>query len=403
MWKVLIADDEPKIRKGLKNSLNWNELDMEIVGEAEDGEIAFEVAKAAQPDILLLDICMPFLNGLQLIEQLNGVLADYVVIVITGHDEFSYAQQALKLKVFDYLLKPVMRDQLLAVLNKAKEELEGKRFRSKYMGWAGQQLKRNLPYLKERFMNEWINGHVTGTEVEEHLKFFEIYLAEPSGMLVARVIERLNMDEMLKEWDRYLLLFAIQNIIEELLGEWQPSTVFRDGKDNIVAITPIKVTSEWLGLGAKFEAVVEKYLKQVLVVCQQQVEGGISGIPDTYERLIAEVNEKKSYTPIVLLAKKYIEANYPIENLSLEKVAEEVQISPAYLSRLLKQEVGVSFVDYLTQIRVKRAVQLMNDPTLKVYEVAEQVGYRSQHYFSTAFKKVLGVSPIEYRKGGKVS
>ena len=100
-------------------------------------------------------------------------------------------------------------------------------------------------------------------------------------------------------------------------------------------------------------------------------------------------------------AKQYIENNYFKEELSLEDVARDIKVSASYLSRVLKQETGTSFIDYLTQVRVKMAIQLMTDPSMKIYEIAERVGYNSQHYFSTAFKKVLGVSPVEYKKGGR--
>jgi two-component system response regulator YesN len=84
-------------------------------------------------------------------------------------------------------------------------------------------------------------------------------------------------------------------------------------------------------------------------------------------------------------------------------VADHMQVSPTYLSKLLKHETGASFVDYLTQVRIKKAIQLMNDPAEKIYEIAEKVGYSNQHYFSTAFKKVLGFSPMEYRRGTKLN
>ena len=96
----------------------------------------------------------------------------------------------------------------------------------------------------------------------------------------------------------------------------------------------------------------------------------------------------------------YIETHYYKEELSLQDLAQSVQISPTYLSRLLKSEIGVSFIEYLTYVRVQKAMQLMSDPTVKIYEVAERVGYSNQHYFSTAFKKVVGLSPVEYRKRG---
>jgi two-component system response regulator YesN len=99
------------------------------------------------------------------------------------------------------------------------------------------------------------------------------------------------------------------------------------------------------------------------------------------------------------VAQQYIDAHFGEPTLSLEEVAASAQISPGYLSRLLKLETGFSFVDYLTRVRITRAVQIMNDPSVKVYEVAEAVGYQSQHYFSRAFKRVFGRPPVEYRKG----
>ncbi len=103
----------------------------------------------------------------------------------------------------------------------------------------------------------------------------------------------------------------------------------------------------------------------------------------------------------MVLAQTYIDAHFGEPDLSLEEVAAAAQISPGYLSRLLKHETGFSFVDYLTRVRINKAVQIMSNPAVKVYEVAEAVGYQSQHYFSRAFKRVFGRPPVEYRKGGE--
>jgi two-component system response regulator YesN len=104
VYKLLIADDEAKIRRGLRNVLDWNELNIIVVGEAEDGEIALEKTEKLKPDLILLDICMPFLNGLELIRKIKETEHNCIIIIITGHDEFEYMHEALKLKVFDYLL-----------------------------------------------------------------------------------------------------------------------------------------------------------------------------------------------------------------------------------------------------------------------------------------------------------
>ncbi|PQP89874.1 helix-turn-helix transcriptional regulator, partial [Paenibacillus sp. AR247] len=104
-------------------------------------------------------------------------------------------------------------------------------------------------------------------------------------------------------------------------------------------------------------------------------------------------------SPLVRRARQLIHDNYDRPELTLESFAESLQVSPVYLSRMLKKELGTSFVGFLTQTRIRKAIQLLNATSLTIHEIAEQVGYDSQHYFSTAFKKVMGVSPNRYRRG----
>ncbi|MDF2988288.1 MAG: response regulator [Eubacterium sp.] len=400
MWKLLIADDEPKIRKGLRNSLDWAEIGVEIVGEAEDGEIALDIVRNNHPDIILLDICMPFINGLQLIEKVKQEYDECIMIVVTGHDEFSYAREALRLGVFDYVLKPVSKEQLHNVIIKAIDEISSIKNRNKYYKWAQNQLSQNYKILKEKFMNEWLENHFSSAEIREQLDYYKVKFTDKTGMLLVKPVDKNSMVEV-NDWDNNLLLFAIQNVIEELVENMQPNMVFRDNKDNIVALTGIPNISEWLQLKDRFESCMEKYLDKSIRVYQKIIEKGMDEIPSVYDALIDEMSKESSYTPMVIKAKQYIENNFFKEELSLEDVARDIKVSSSYLSRVLKQETGTSFIDYLTQVRVKMAIQLMNDPSMKIYEIAERVGYNSQHYFSTAFKKVLGVSPVEYKKGGR--
>jgi two-component system response regulator YesN len=400
LLKVLIADDEPKIRRGLKNSIDWNALGFEIAGEAENGEIALKLAYDLQPEIMLVDICMPLLNGLDLIERLKEAQPELLVIVITGHDEFAFAQQAIHLKVFDYLLKPVVKNQLYDIMLKAKEFLTQSRLSKKQIHWASTQLKKSLPYLKERFLNDWINEQLTEQEVAEQLEFLQIKIERTTGLLLIRTYEKCVTSEIHKEMDRQLLLYAVQNIIEEALKDWEPNAIFRDLKDNIVVVTPIKQFAEWCLIGLDLSARVEKHSNHTVFVIQDKIENGIAGLPCTYQRLLNEIMREDNWTPVVMLIKKHIDTNYSHEELTLQNVADEFKISPAYLSKLLRQELGSSFIDYLTQVRIRKAIMLLEDPFIKMYEVAEKVGYNSQHYFSTAFKKVMGISPLEYKKGG---
>ena len=110
MFKLLIADDEQFVRKGLLDTLKWDEYNITVVEMAKNGREALEIAEKEKPDICLLDICMPLINGLDLIQKLKEVNPEVITIIVTGHDEFEYAQRAVKLKVFDYILKPVYEE-----------------------------------------------------------------------------------------------------------------------------------------------------------------------------------------------------------------------------------------------------------------------------------------------------
>jgi two-component system response regulator YesN len=395
MWKVLIADDEPKIRRGLRTTIRGIRDDMSVVAEAEDGEMALALAKQEKPDILLIDVRMPFLSGLELIEKLGALRRDSVIVVVSGHDEFEYAQKALHLGVFEYVLKPVSRDTLAAVLEKAAAELRARREGSQYLGWAREQLGRNMPLLREQFLRDCVSGRLSRTEIEEQRLFLGLAVGTNPGLVAVHVVERL----LAEEHDRQLTLLAVRRVLEEALSDFTPLVVFSGDRVDLLALGHAAGGVAWAEAPARIEATARRSLARALVVAWRPVRGGIEALPEAYEETVAEISGAAAHGSFVLLAQNYVEAHLGDPDLSLEEVAASVDISPGYLSRLLKHETGYSFVDYLTRVRVARAVHLMSDPAMKVYEVAESVGYQSQHYFSRAFKRVLGRSPVELRKG----
>lgn len=399
MWKLLIADDEPKIRRGLMKVLPWNELNIDVVGEAENGLIALELAKQLQPDILFVDICMPFLDGLELIEQLQSVLDRSVIIVISGHDEFNYAQKAVKLNVFEYLLKPVMKNKLLTVVTSAIQVLEEAHQNKERNNWVDSQLKTNSLIIRDIFLVKWINGLLTEAEIKLNLAFFKLSFTAQTGMIVFKVIQSLDTGKSSRTWNRDLLEFAVKNVAEDTLRNEAYHIIFKDKKGFIVIISSIENEAEWQGLSGKIQHKIEAILEKIVIIEQRKLEGGLAQVTSMYNELVVDVNAKGSLSPIVILTKKMMDHNYHNSDLSLQEVADRVQVSPTYLSKQLKKELGVSFIDYLTEVRIKKAIQFMNDPSAKVYEIAEMVGYSSQHYFSNAFKKITGVSPLLYKKG----
>lgn len=399
MYKLIIADDEARIRKGLRNSINWSELNIEIAGEAEDGEIALKLAKEKIPNIMLVDICMPFVNGLELIKQIKDITENCIIIIITGFDEFEYIHEALKLKVFDYILKPVNKDNLKDTVLKAVNELNKMEEKKNYLEWANKQVDDNFNALKASFFNKWLNENLEYEHIVKELSFFNINLGKNIGMIAIRIIERLNLEVYASGWDKELLNFAIINIACELLVKNESIVSFIDEDNNIIIINNIENIEEWLKISSAIGEKVHSYIHYTVAIEQKKILNGILGVKNAYKDIIYDINKKGNYKPVVLLAIKYIDTNYSLNHLSLDSVAEKLNLSPSYLSKLLKQEAGLSFIDYLTSVRIKRAIDIMSDPTVKIYQIAELVGYNNQHYFCKAFKKIMGFSPTEYRGG----
>jgi two-component system response regulator YesN len=396
MWKVLIADDEPRIRRGLRGLLSRAGDGLEVVAEAEDGETAFELALRHEPDILLIDIRMPFRDGLDLIAGLNKALPGRLVIIVSGHDEFEYAQAAVKLGVFDYVLKPVDAEAFVAVMRRAKAELEARAQANKYASWVREQVDRNLPMLREHFLKDWTAGTLSRTELLEGMAFLGMKPGSPATLFGARFSERAGNGGPDAYRDKRFALVAMRTVMEEALPD---TYVYGDDTEIVLALAPALAAEELAELVERLERRVAERVYLVPSIATRSIPDPLSGLADAYEELRAELADGGNCEAFVVLARNYIDRHYWNPELSLEDAAQELQISPGYLSRLMKRETGFSFIEYLNRIRVKKATILMSDPASKAFEVAERVGYRSQHYFSRAFKKVMGTTPTDHRKG----
>ncbi len=397
MYKLLIADDESRIRKGLKNCMDWEKLNIQIVAEAEDGKMALKLAKEIHPEIILLDICMPFFNGLEVITRLKDINEHCIIIIITGFDEFEYTHEALKLKVFDYILKPVNVDNLKDVILKALQELSKIEKQRDYSEWTNRKLDENLNDLKRTFLNNWLNGELTAPQVIKELEFFEIKLHGNIVILVIKVIEKLDLEVSIRKLDVKLINFGIINIVCELLDK--VVLTFDDDDNNIVVICNADNSIVWGNIENEIKDKIYFYIHRMVLIEQKKLFTNVLEIKNTYREIKKTINQKIKYKPIVILAMKYIDEDYNVDDFNIEVVADKLKVSSSYLSKLLKQEIGLGFIDYLTFVRIKKSISLMEDPTIKIYQVSEMVGYSNQHYFCKIFKKIMGISPKEYQGG----
>jgi two-component system response regulator YesN len=396
-YKVLVADDEYMIRKGMIKLLG-KYSDLEVVAEAEDGEQAIELAEKIGFDIVFVDINMPFINGLQFIEKLKDIQPNAIVNIITGYDKFEYVRQALRLEVFEYILKPLNEKNFEDTINRITDTLVKKRSEEKYLQWAKSALGRNKHGLIENFFDQCAKQAYSKEKVREEMQYLGLsqYKQYSLGMFF---LEQLENADIRKHWEEQLIYYAAENIARELFDRLAPVITFF-GKGYLTLICRTETANEMEVILREYIETVERFMP-VKVIAAHKSGDDTDQMSRIYVTLLEQMNELKSYPSIIKKVKQFIHSNYQREAVSLLEAAEYVNLSPQHLSRIFKNKMGITFVDYLTQVRIGKAIELFQDEDLKMYEIAERVGYTTQHYFSSVFKKELGISPIDYKSNKK--
>jgi two-component system response regulator YesN len=393
-WKVLIADDEAIIRDGIRENIEWDQLSLVVVAEAEDGEEALERALLHKVNIMLVDLNMPIMNGLTVMKHIREQLPECRIVIITGHDEFTYAQEAIRLDVDDYILKPVNPGQLAEVLRKLSIQLTQQVEEDKYLSVASRQIEKNIAMLRERFCKEWLEGNLQDDEVNEQLEFLQLPKDAPTLLGVIR-FEKDAGKRYITEKDRQLYLYAIENIVGEILQPLR-HIIFRDHYGLIVIIMWDQVGDEVLH---SVMNAIHHYLKITVYHSFEVIDAQPRGTMHSYQQAKEKIYALTQLSPMVRRGQQLVKEQYMNAKFTLEMLAEELQISPIYLSRQLKEELGTSFIHLLTQTRMNKAMYYLDSSQLSINEISELVGFDNQHYFSTSFKKNVGMSPNHYRRG----
>ena len=512
MLHILIADDEQKIRQGLRNIIDWAALGYEIVGEAADGEEAVSFLAERKPDVVLLDISMPRLNGLQVIERARQQGYEGKVIILSGYSDFKYAQEAIRLGVEYYLTKPIDEQELERLLCKLSQEIAEEKKRrmaaSNYYQRARESILRDLcrnpahiafldmvdmgvavveyqvvlyeKYVSQqertgfsfqRFLRmgnpenhnfeEFSMGHVQAVLlkgkdtlgrfaqlIEQYREqtvnlmptgldsvfltygrrvrsLAEIHLSyEDAELLHARRFfseqkqhvmgfEELPCEDLFPDpldaalLERYASLFLryIQSFNRNMLAEelhqlgWDLSNLHYQQKEVLYFLTDLylQVKSQVMHLYSDVTIPFpsnswvmdyiqsRRYLYEIIQFFSEQFELIMSCIGNY---------SKDSVLDDIL---HYIAHNY-MTPLKLENIAPLFGYNCSYLGKLFKQKTDKSFNTYLDELRISHSKELLRQGELKIYEVAEKVGYSNVDYFSTKFKRYEGVTPAEYRR-----
>ena len=394
-FKALVADDEYMIRKGIIGFLEKHD-NFEVVAEAEDGEVALELALEKDIDVYFVDINMPFVNGLKFIEKLKEIRPKALVVLITGYDRFDYAQEALKLGAFEYLLKPIMEDTFEKMIRRVEKKLEEDISGNKYLKWAKAMLVQNRDNLMDDFLHKTLEGRFTSEEIKERMKYLQMNVPEKFITIVVQM-EYQEAVDVKNYWNDDLLFFVARNIANETFGELNRTGSCQDAYGNLVIISEDIGEEKIKERAQRYQKLVEEYVP-VKVEVVWESGNGYEELPEKYQKAINILGESKGVSAVIQEIQQLIENKFSEKDFSLQEASEYVNLSPQHLSRIFKKEKGVTFIDYLTSVRIRKAIELFQDDELKIYDVAEQTGYATQHYFSNVFKKNLGVSPVEYRK-----
>ncbi len=212
-YRVLLVDDEEEIRTGISRKIHWAALGLSLVGEAGNGEEALELAEQLRPDMVLTDIKMPFMDGLELCRRLRQSLPAAKLVVFSGFDDFEYARQAVGMGVSEYILKPINASELSEVLNRLKNQLDSQRLERRNMESLRRRYEESLPVLRELFYTRLLSGQLCPDQVQERAARYEIEM--PPGMWTAALVhadlsgggEGADRDE--------LVLLSVQSFLEE--------------------------------------------------------------------------------------------------------------------------------------------------------------------------------------------
>lgn len=543
MLKIFLAEDEVVVRETIKRMIPWEELGFELVGEAADGEMALPLLIRQQPDLLITDIKMPFMDGLTLARLAKKEIPGLKVVILSGYDDFNYAKQAIGIGVEDYLLKPITKNALIERLSEIRSRYEHEKTQKEYYEKFQREMQAYEKNSSRDFFEALVGGSMDMMEVykraeklgldivaeaynvliftmncdedfsgqrdeyssweAESLELLENFFAGHSSAMLFRInifsygvllkgqreaIEentRACVDEIRKilsrqdgrrEWflavgqsverlsqiqksyhtasrafsqrylyDENILYYDEMETMEHPGGQAETEDNAYLQKVDVNALNPA-ILQKFLsnGLQEETENFVKDYFyaigqepmeslvfrNYVILNVRFSVISFIKGLGcDTNEMESADTEEVlaesgKNMESAIAYAKKmisqaieirdqnsgnknrsilktavdFIDSHYMDEEISLNTVANVANVSSNHFSALFSQNMGQTFIEYLTTLRMNKAKELLRCTGMRSSEIAGEIGYKDAHYFSYLFKKTQGMTPSDYRK-----
>ena len=418
-YKVFLVEDEIATREGIRDAVDWSAAGYQFCGEAPDGEIALPLIRERRPETVVTDIKMPFMDGLQLCRILRETLPATKIIILSGHDEFKYAQEAIQIGVTEYLLKPIVPQDLVAALRKVARQIDEERRTRDHLQALQAQMVSHRPLLRERCLLDLVAGTSSSADFVEQARSLEIDLLAPCyQVLVVRTV--LHPDA--PEAPLSAVCRQIDAVLAEIIGETDSVVSFRQGlKETILILkgeSPDILVRQAQGLRDQILPRVAERTGYLIVIGTGEPTERLGTIALSFAQALAQISTDERPTPAeapapttdpqlaqrrgdspVAKARSYIDAHYADPDISLSQVAAQVLLSPTYFSVVFGREVGATFIEYLTSVRIRKAIELLRSTSLTSSEIAYRIGYENPRYFYSVFRKVVGQPPNEFRHG----
>lgn len=516
--RMIIVDDEPIICEGLKMTIDWEQLGVEVAGVAYDGKQALEIVESEPIDIVLSDIRMDGMDGLELAEQLRNLYPSISIVIISGYDDFDYARRAMRLGVIDYLLKPVNIDELKTIVSKVITRIHESAYtispeeaelwlinaiynksdyaeidilrRDKYVQGSFFMITSQLMDFKrhygefsveaiKRLQDEWMillqsELHTLGLSTifaYSNPNLLYTFINDEHNVLDDKKLEQLlqrvaagwnheggmyfavstaytelektaEMCEQVRRMLAYHVLLSEGEIVlneqkcKELETSRRSSSNYSPPVDWVSRLSGLLYRQEWTEVKQMVESLFAQMRQQQLLLpeligvyeeqmalLRQRLRNNVVDLEQSNERqhnvdlhqynaydaleqllldelhsvleLISSHSVNKAYW-IVEKAMKYVIEHFS-EDVKASEVAEWLNITPNHFSYIFKQNTGKNFKEYMNDVRISEAQRLLELTNDKVFEIADQVGYKEYKYFVTVFKSVTGMTPNEYR------
>ena len=535
MYKILLVDDEILVRDAIRENIDWGKLDCELIGDCENGKQAVEFVKTHEVDIVLTDILMPYMDGMELSHFLHDNYPDVLIVIFSGFGEFEYAKKAIQYNVSEYMLKPVTAMELTKVIENMKEKLDSRKKEQRKMEsltQVSQDYHKNANVIRSKALDCLVKCtrevQVSLDELERMGITFQAASYRVAVFDIDTYSEMYQMD-MDKQQESALMAFVLFNVGDEIVVQEKAGVVYQEGNNRVCIIFAGNRTKEFsenihricheiqkkvkevigletsIGIGSwvrsPYELIysyrlaakaidyryllggnllfdmeekktdnsiflindletlteaiksgdrrlmeetlgqIETEIKSALVeksyacIYLQQVIRAIGNtcqsLSEEPEKIIAQreallkaVTEQRMFSQAAALVEKYaqevfdelqelnsssgqrqgmlamdyIQKNYMDPSLSLNSICSYLNISTSYFSTIFKEMTGETFIEVLTRVRMEKAKELLENTTMKNYEIAEKVGFSDPHYFGISFKKITGKTPTEYAR-----